>query len=129
MGGYKLNWTISILKLTSEVFIFGNCRLCEDSSEAATAACARLSKDLERALLADEGNLFRMRKAFFYSPIASPVLLKVVYNITYRENFTEEVPCCFTSLLSEEITEKVHSEPCANVTMTDSTVATKYLYT
>ena len=34
----------------------------------------------------DEGNLFRLRRAFFHSPTADPVLLKVVYNITYAEN-------------------------------------------
>lgn len=34
------------------------------------------------------------------------------------------MPCCYTSFMPEEITEKLHSEPCANVTMTDSTAAT-----
>ena len=123
MGKYKFNWTISILILTS-TFILGNCRLCDDSSEVTTAVCARLSKDLERALLGDEGNLFRMRKAFFYSPTASPVLLKVVHNVTYGENFTQsdEVPCCFTSFTHEEITKEQNPQFCANATVMNSTV-------
>jgi hypothetical protein len=61
--------------------------------------CGQLSKDLERALTNDEGNLFRIRRAFFHSPTASLVLLKVIYNVTYAENFTleetsEETPAC-----------------------------------
>ena len=85
MGAF--DWILTILVLLFIFFLSGNGQLCENSSEAATtSACARLSKDLKNALLGDEGNLFRMRKAFFYSPTASPVLLKVVYNITYGEH-------------------------------------------
>jgi len=53
-----------------------------------TGTCAQLSKDLERALLQDEGNMFRLRRAFYYSPTAAPVLLKVVYNTTFGEKVT-----------------------------------------
>ena len=67
--------------------------------ELATSECSQLYKDIEGALTNDEGNLFRIRRAFFHSPTASPVLLKVVYNITYAENFvvavasTKVLPC------------------------------------
>ena len=71
--------------------IHGDCQLpkWDSTCELPTdITCAQLSKDLERALLLDEGNLFRMRRAFFYSPTAAPVLLKVVYNVSFEENTT-----------------------------------------
>ena len=61
---------------------------CDDSVDLTTGICGLLSKDLERALVNDEGNLFRIRRAFFHSPTVSLVLLKVIYNVTYAENFT-----------------------------------------
>jgi hypothetical protein len=70
---------------------------CDDADDLTTGTCGQLSKDLQRALVNDEGNLFRIRRAFFHSPTASLVLLKVVYNVTYGENFTLEeihVPAC-----------------------------------
>ena len=68
---------------------------CDDPDDLTTGICGQLSKDLERALVRDEGNLFRIRRAFFHSPTASLVLLKVVYNVTYAENVTlEEIPVC-----------------------------------
>ena len=79
-----------------------SCLVCDDPREMMTGTCAQLSKDLERALLQDEGNLSRMRRAFFHSPTAAPVLLKVVYNITYAKNITtanavNEAPHCDSS--------------------------------
>jgi len=67
----------------------GAAALCSiaDSGELATD-CYRLFKTFESALIEGEGNLYRMGKAFFYSPHADPVLLKVVYNITYGDNVT-----------------------------------------
>jgi hypothetical protein len=67
---------------------------CEDP----VGICGQLSKELERALVNDEGNLFRIRRAFFHSPTASPVLLKVIYDISYAENFItlEEISPCFS---------------------------------
>jgi len=59
------------------------------SGELATGTqCYRLFKTFESALIEREGNLYQMRKAFFYSPYAEPVLLKVVYHITYGDNVT-----------------------------------------
>jgi len=67
----------------------GAAALCSiaDSGELATD-CYRLFKTFESALIEGEGNLYRMGKAFFYSPHADPVLLKVVYHITYGDNVT-----------------------------------------
>ena len=59
----------------------------DDDGELATD-CYRLFKTFESALIEGEGNLYRMGKAFFYSPHADPVLLKVVYHITYADNIT-----------------------------------------
>ena len=64
---------------------------CDDTDDLTTGICGQLSKDLERALVNDEGNLFRIRRAFFYSPTASTVLLKVIYNVTYAENVTSAI--------------------------------------
>ena len=68
--------------------------------------CGRVSKDLETALVNDDGNLFRIRRAFFHSPTASPVLIKVVYNVTYAENVTlaissEKISPCFSQHLNQ----------------------------
>ena len=62
--------------------------------------CAQLSKDLEKALLLDERNLFCMRTAFFHSPTAAPVLLKVVYHIT-RCQCHQECGCKGITLISD----------------------------
>ena len=69
---------------------------CDDPDDLTTGICGQFSKDLERALVNDEGNQFHIRRAFFHSPTASLVLLKVVYNETYAENVT-------TAVASEEI--------------------------
>ena len=64
----------------------GNCLNCDDPNERNARICAEILDDLENALLQDQGNLHRMKEAFFYSPTATPVLLKVVYNVTYGKN-------------------------------------------
>ena len=74
---------------------------CDDPDDLTTGICGQLSKDLERALLNDEGNLFRIRRAFFHSPTASLVLLKVVYNVTYAENVTAAVASTEISTCSD----------------------------
>ena len=62
-GHIKLYGIISFLIFTSTVFTSGNCPLCDDSSEVNAATCAILSKDVENALLGDEGNLFSHEKS------------------------------------------------------------------
>ena len=69
--------------------------LCDSSADEAIAdACYKVDEQIEYALLQDKGNLYRLRKAFFYAPNAHPVLLKVIYNITYAENATLQVAYC-----------------------------------
>ena len=79
-----------------------SCLVCDDPVEVTTGTCADLLTNLEKALLQDKGNLFRLRRAFFHSPTADPVLLKVVYNVTYAENITtafadDEIQPCSAS--------------------------------
>ena len=64
--------------------------ICNDADPLLSDVCYRLFQQIEEALVRDRGNEYRLRKAFFYAPNASPVLLKVVYNISYAENVTEE---------------------------------------
>jgi hypothetical protein len=68
------------------------CDLSED--EVIADACYRLDEQMQYALLQDKGNLYRLRKAFFYAPNAHPVLLRVIYNITYAENATLQTAYC-----------------------------------
>lgn len=65
--------------------------------------CAQLSKGIEKAVLEDDGNLYRMRRAFFYSPTAAPVLLKVVYNVSFSDNITNIISCGRRSNLTVEL--------------------------
>ena len=64
--------------------------VCDDSDEVLADVCYKLYQLVEDALLEDKGNIYRLRKAFFYAPNAHPVLLKVVYNVSYAENVTTE---------------------------------------
>ena len=49
--------------------------VCDNSADEAIAdACYKLDEQIEYALLQDKGNLYRLRKAFFYAPNAHPVL-------------------------------------------------------
>lgn len=85
----------------------GNCLNCNNPSERSAGICADILDDLEIALLRDQGNLLHMKEAFFYSPTASPVLLKVVYNVTYGQNIitaiaNETVHHCNNSSQFEE---------------------------
>ena len=80
-------WYLLVVVLTGAINL-GACLICDDPSEISTGTCAKILNDLESALLQDEGNLSRMRRAFFHSPTADPVLLKVVYNISYAKNIT-----------------------------------------
>ena len=69
--------------------------LCDNPKNVATAdACYKLDEQLQHALLQDKGNLHRLRKAFFYAPNAHPVLLRVIYNVTYAENATLRAAYC-----------------------------------
>ena len=93
---------ITVLMAT---ILTASCLVCDDPVEITTGTCAKILKNLEKALLQDEGNLFHLRRAFFHSPTADPVLLKVVYNITYAKNITaaSEIQLCSTSAENSSI--------------------------
>ena len=87
--------SLFLLSLASLV-LQGQSRLvCDKSEDEAIAdACYKLDEQLQHALLQDKGNLYRLRKAFFYAPNAHPVLLRVIYNVTYAENATLRAAYC-----------------------------------
>ena len=75
------------MSISSESFLLSH---HDDICEVNTNECARLFKELEDALLQDEANMFQMKRAFFFhSPTADPVLLRVIYNISYAKNITK----------------------------------------
>ena len=65
--------------------------ICDDSDEVLADVCYKLFRQVEDALVQDKGNKYRLRKAFFYAPNANPVLMKVIYNVSFSENVTEDV--------------------------------------
>ena len=70
-------------------------QVCDNSTdEKITEACYKLDEQIEYALLQDKGNLYRLRKAFFYAPNAHPVLLKVIYKLSFAENATQQASHC-----------------------------------
>ena len=64
--------------------------VCDDSDEQIADVCYKLFHQIEEALVQDKGNEYRLRKAFFYAPNANPVLIKVIYNVSYAENIAED---------------------------------------
>ena len=78
--------------LQASLFGLGACA-CDDPSSTETLGevCHKFFKGFEDALYEDKGNTYRLRKAFFYAPNARPVLLKVIYNITFAGNITSVV--------------------------------------
>ena len=83
--------TIFFVTLLSSTLLYcrGDCAIeCDDSDEVLADVCYKIYEQIEDALLADKGNDYRLQKAFFYAPYANPVLMKVVYNVSYSENVT-----------------------------------------
>lgn len=103
-----VKWGLLSVALMATV-LTGSCLECDDPFEVTTGTCAMLSTSLEKALLQDEGNLYRLRRAFFHSPTADPVLLKVVYNLTYAETIT--------TALAENETQLCSITPPANTSI------------
>ena len=85
----KTTATIIIVSLLFASLVSQALSVCDDSDVVLADVCYRLYVKVRNALLGDEGNLYRLRKAFFYSPNANPVLLKVVYNVSFADNVTE----------------------------------------
>ena len=88
MGELNCQWTtmawyyyfilsVSIFS-SSEGFLLSSNDICEKN----VYECARLFSKLQDALLGDEANNFQMKQAFFHSPTANPVLLRIIYNVT-----------------------------------------------
>lgn len=79
--------------LLASLFGLGVCILCDDSSTSETfeEICYKLFQGLEDALYEDKGNTYRLRKAFFYAPNAHPILIKVIYNVTFAANITSMI--------------------------------------
>ena len=76
--------------------------LCDNSEDEEIAdACYKIDEQIEYALLQDKGNLYRLRKAFFYAPNAHPVLLRIIYNVTYAENATLQAAYCTNDTSNE----------------------------
>ena len=59
---------------------------CDDSNEVLANVCYQFFKTMEQSLYNDGANLYRLRRAYFYAPNADPILLRVVYNITFLGN-------------------------------------------
>ena len=100
-------WHLFIVVLAASIFP-ASCLICDDQDEPTTTVCTNLQRDFESALLKDKSNLFRMRSAFFHSSTASPVLIKVIYNITFSKNITfaiarNELLHCSSSTLNSTI--------------------------
>ena len=97
-------WHPLIMALVAST-IPASCLVCDKQGESSTAVCTNLLHDFESALLEDKSNLLSMSKAFFYSPTASPVLIKVIYNITFGKNitFAIELPHCSSRALNSTI--------------------------
>ena len=86
---------VGTLLLLSSLVLQGHSLICDNSEDVAIAdACYKLDEQLQYALLQDKGNLHRLRKAYFYAPNAHPVLLRVIYNVTYAENATLRAAYC-----------------------------------
>lgn len=84
--------TVFVAWLLASLFGLGAC-VCDVSSTGETLeeVCYKLFQGLEDALYEDKGNTYRLRKAFFYAPNARPVLMKVIYNVTFAANITSMI--------------------------------------
>ena len=90
------------------------CSIWSDCEEALAEVCYKLYDQITNTLLEDKGNFYRLRKAFFYSPNANPVLLKVAYNVSFADNVTELARrdpnyCTSTSKMEENDTITLNS--------------------
>ena len=123
---FKKNCFLLLLLITTISYGISVCDEEEDN-----VACAKLTKQLEQRLLQDEVNLYEMRKAFYYSSTASPVLLKVVYTVTRCKSVADMLANpeeqCFCNSNSTSINPLTEDEQCCcgNNTETDVTSTTE----
>ena len=71
-----------------------NTKGCDDSNLVLAKVCYELFKTMEQSLYDDGGNLYRLRRAYFYAPNANPILLRVEYNITISNLENSSLPIC-----------------------------------
>ena len=98
------SWYIFAVAMVVSIIPAASCQFCDIPSEVTATLHPEsdIFKDIKRAILEDDSNLSNMRRAFFHSPTASPVLIKVVYNLSFAEHVTiaiatHEVPHCSSS--------------------------------
>ena len=99
------SWYIFAVAMVVSIIPAASCQFCDIPSETTAVSLhpeSDILNDIERAILEDDSNLSHMRRAFFHSPTASPVLIKVVYNLSFAERVTiaiatHEVPHCSSS--------------------------------
>ena len=79
---------VIFLLAASSLVVQGLSTCNDDWDEELAGVCYRLDQQFKMALENDEGNIYRLRKSFFYAPYADPVLLKVIYNVSFADNVT-----------------------------------------
>ena len=77
-----------ICLLASSLVVQGLSSCYDDWDEELARVCYKFDQQLKQALENDEGNIYRLRRSFFYAPYADPVLLKVIYNVSFADNIT-----------------------------------------
>ena len=131
MGELNCQWTtmawyyyfilsVSIFS-SSEGFLLSSNDICEKN----VYECARLFSKLQDALLQDEANKFQMGQAFFHSPTANSVLLRVIYNVTVT---TEKVIRAKNQYTEREETTGNDSEKSCSANAQQACYTRTYVY-
>ena len=71
-----------------------NTKNCDDSNGVLAKVCYELFHTMEQSIYNDRGNLYRLRRAYFYAPNADPILIRVEYNITISNLENSSLPIC-----------------------------------
>ena len=67
---------------------------CDDSNGVLAKVCYELFQTMEQSIYNDGGNLYRLRRAYFYAPNANPILLRVEYNVAISNLENSTLPIC-----------------------------------
>ena len=96
---------VLVALILATIFGLGVC-VCDQpsTSDPLEDVCYQIFQQIEDALNEDKGNMYMLRKAFFYAPNARPVLMKVIYNVTFAANIAldHELDYC------DEILRDIH---------------------
>ena len=73
------NTAVAFMLILATIFGLG-VYVCDQptSSDPLEDVCYQIFQQIEDALNEDRGNMYMLRKAFFYAPNARPVLMKVI---------------------------------------------------